>query len=169
MSNVAVEKVGNTEQKTLPIFEEIRKRFDDVRQRALDLFEKRGRQIGHELDDWLKAEREILGGWPAAELKEKDGKYEFEMTLPGFEPKEVTITATPNEIIVHAETKHEKKTTEGTVLWTEFGSNNVYRRVELPEPIDVDKTDATLEKGLLRIGAAKAPAAKKTKTISIAA
>jgi len=168
MSNVAIQKVENAAQKTLPIFEEISKRFNEIRQRALDLFEKRGRQIGHELDDWLKAEREILGRWPAAELKEKDGAYEFEMTLPGYHPKEVSITATPNEIIVHAETKHEKKTSEGTVLWTEFGSNNVYRHVELPEPIDVDKTSATLENGLLRIAAAKAPAAKQ-KAIEIAA
>lgn len=168
MSNVVIQKVENAGQKTLPIFEEIAKRFHDVRQRALDLFEKRGRQFGHELDDWLKAEHEILGRWSAAELKDNKDKYELEMTLPGYEPKEITVTATPNEIIVHAETKHEKKTTEGKVLWTEFGSNNVYRRVELPEPIDVEKIDATLEKGLLRIGARKAPAANP-KAINVAA
>lgn len=30
-----------------------------VRQRAYELFEARGRQVGHELDDWLLAEREV--------------------------------------------------------------------------------------------------------------
>ena len=168
MSNVAIQKVENTAHKALPIFEEITKRFNDVRQRALDLFENRGRQFGHELDDWLTAEREVLGKWSAAELKETNGKYELEMTLPGYEPKEITVTATPSEIIVNAESKHEKKSSEGKVLWTEFGSNKVFRRVELPEPIDVDKTSATLEKGLLKIGAAKAPTAKP-KAINVAA
>ena len=30
-----------------------------IRKRAYQLFEMRGRQPGHELDDWLRAEREI--------------------------------------------------------------------------------------------------------------
>jgi len=30
-----------------------------VRKRAYELFEKRGRQPDHELDDWLQAEEEI--------------------------------------------------------------------------------------------------------------
>ena len=30
-----------------------------IRQRAYELFEARGRQHGHELDDWLQAEREV--------------------------------------------------------------------------------------------------------------
>jgi hypothetical protein len=32
---------------------------DDVAQRAYELYETRGREPGHELDDWLKAEREL--------------------------------------------------------------------------------------------------------------
>jgi hypothetical protein len=31
---------------------------DLIRKRAYQLFEARGRQPGHELDDWLQAERE---------------------------------------------------------------------------------------------------------------
>ena len=30
-----------------------------IRKRAYQLFEMRGRQPGHELDDWLRADREI--------------------------------------------------------------------------------------------------------------
>jgi hypothetical protein len=30
-----------------------------IRERAYQLFEARGRQSGHELDDWLRAEREV--------------------------------------------------------------------------------------------------------------
>jgi HSP20 family molecular chaperone IbpA len=161
MSNVAVQKVGDGAPKTLPIFEEIGKRLEEVRRRAAELFEQRGRAVGHALDDWLKAEREVFGGWPAAELKEKNEKYELEMTLPGYDAKEVEVTVTPQEILVHAESRHEKKGEEGKVVWSEFGSNSVYRRFELPGRIDVDKTHATLDKGLLRITAAKAASAKK--------
>jgi HSP20 family protein len=167
MANVAIQKVENMGGKPLPIFEAIEKRLDDVRQRAFGLFEQRGYELGHQLDDWLKAEHEVFG-WPAAELTEKDGKYEAEITLPGFDPKEVQVTATPSEIIVHAETKHEKKIEKPNVLWTEFGSNDVYRRFELPARIDVDKTSATLDNGLLHITAAKAPVAQ-TKPVELRA
>ncbi len=32
---------------------------EDVRRRAYELFEARGRGDGHDLDDWLRAEQEI--------------------------------------------------------------------------------------------------------------
>ena len=32
-----------------------------IQQRAYELYEQRGRTDGHELDDWLQAEREIKG------------------------------------------------------------------------------------------------------------
>lgn len=168
MSNIAIQRVDDTTKRVLPIFEEFGKRFEEIRQRALELFEKRGREIGHALDDWLRAERDVLGGWPAAELREKDGTYELRVTLPGYEAGEVQVTAAPGEILIHAETKQEKKAAEGKVIWTEFGSNNVYRRFDLPQPIDVSKATATLERGLLRVSAAKAEV-PKPKPIEIAA
>lgn len=34
---------------------------DRIRQRAYELYEARGREDGHDRDDWLQAEAEILG------------------------------------------------------------------------------------------------------------
>ena len=34
---------------------------EEIRQRAYELFEARGGQQGHELEDWLRAEQEIKG------------------------------------------------------------------------------------------------------------
>ena len=159
MANVAVQKVKTTSGKPLPLFEEIEKGLEEVRCRAFESFEMRGRQLGHALEDWLKAEHEILG-WPAAELAEKESNYELQMTLPGYDPKEVEVTATPSEIIVHANVKPEAESQEGKRLWSEFGPNNVYRHFDLPAPIDVEKTSATLDKGILHITAAKMPVAQ---------
>ena len=160
MSQIAITKANDAEKQTLPVFEEIAKRVAAIQRRAFDLFEKRGRELGHDLEDWLKAEHELLG-WPAAELTEKNGAYQMEITLPGFAAKDVQITATPDEVIVHAATKEEKKTEKEDVLWTEFGSNNVYRRFGVPKPINVEKVVANLEDGLLRITAPKAQEPKQ--------
>ena len=35
---------------------------EEIRQRAYELFEARGGEEGHELEDWLRAEEEIKGG-----------------------------------------------------------------------------------------------------------
>ena len=159
MPNVAVQKINGSE-KSLPIFAEIAKRFDEIQHRAFELFESRGCQIGRGLDDWLKAEREILGS-PVAELAEKDGSYELQLALPGFDGKDVHVTVTPAEIIVHASSNQETKSEKDNVLWTEFASNDVYRRVQTPNRIDADKAAATLDKGLLRVTAPKAIAPEK--------
>jgi len=138
-------------KKMLPVFADLEKRFEAIERRAFDLFEKRGGEFGHELEDWLNAEHQL--GCPAAELSEKDGAYTLEIALPGFQAKEVEVTATASEIVVHAALKEEKKGEKDNVLWTEFGSSDVYRRFELPNPIQCDKVTANLENGLLRVSA----------------
>ncbi len=35
---------------------------DQIRQRAYELYETRGREDGHDLEDWIRAESEIAGG-----------------------------------------------------------------------------------------------------------
>jgi len=35
-------------------------RHDQVRYRAYEIYEQRGREDGHEIDDWLQAESEIV-------------------------------------------------------------------------------------------------------------
>jgi HSP20 family protein len=167
VQNVPVQKVNGPAKERLPIFEELGKRFEEVRRRAFELFEKRGKEIGREFEDWLTAEREVLGA-TNAELAEKDKSYELRITLPGFQAKNVNVTVTPAEIVVHAEIKEEKKSEEGKVLWTEFGSKEVYRRFELPNPVDPETAAAKLEAGVLTVEAAKMPAAKEKK-ITVAA
>lgn len=156
MANIVIQRIKDATDQPIPLFQEIEKRFEDVRQRAFDFFDKRGRELGHELTDWIQAEREVLG-WPAAELAEKNGEYKLEVTLAGFGANQVEVTATPTEIAVHAAIKTETKAAEDHVLWTEFGPNDVYRRFRLPQPIDVDKTSAALDNGLLKIIATKVP------------
>jgi hypothetical protein len=34
---------------------------EQIRQRAYEMYEQRGREDGHDLDDWLQAESEVTG------------------------------------------------------------------------------------------------------------
>jgi len=164
MAQVAITKVKDAEKKALPVFDEIAKRLEAVQRRAFELFEQRGREDGHELEDWLQAEHELFG-WPAAELAEKNGAYEIGVTLPGFEAKDVEVTATPAEVVIHAATQKEKKSEKDNVLWTEFGSDDVYRRFQVPNAINVDQVTAKLDNGLLRVIAPKIANAKEPQMV----
>ena len=167
MPNVAIQTVNDSQRERLPFFQEFEKRFNEIQHRAFDLFESGGRRFGRDLENWLTAEREIFGS-PAAELADKGDSYELQMALPGFEPKEVEVTATPGELIVHAASSQEKKSEKKNVLWSEFTSSDVYRRIPAPTPLNTEGATATLEKGVLRITAPKAPETKP-RTVSIQA
>lgn len=101
-------------------------------------------------------------------MLEKDGAYDVQIVLPGFDAKQVEVTATPSEIIVHAAAREKKKSNEENVIWTEFGSNNLYRYIELPKAIDVMKTTAFLDKGLLNIHAPQVGAQQQQTTVKAA-
>jgi DUF2934 family protein len=34
---------------------------EEIRRRAYEIYEERGREDGHDLDDWLRAEAEVIG------------------------------------------------------------------------------------------------------------
>lgn len=166
MSQVAIRKIHNGDNKSaFPIFSEIARRFEAVKQRAFSLFESRGRKIGHDLEDWLQAEREQLGALDA-ELMEQDGAYDLQMPLPGFTAKNVEVTATPEELIIHASAEDKKEIKKGDALWTEFGASDIFRRFQVAKPIDVSEVKATYEKGVLHV---KAPQASQEKTVAATA
>ena len=109
MPNLDIQKVSEPQDRALPIFAEFDQLVDRIRERAFSLFDGRGRGPGNDMDDWLTAEREIC--WPAGELSESDDAYELDVALAGFEPGDLSITATPSELIVKAshESKSKKK------------------------------------------------------------
>lgn len=169
MTDINVARVAE-EGRTLPVFKEMESLLDRIRARAFEMFSVRGSGDGHALDDWLAAEREIC--WPAGELVEQDKDFVLSLALSGFAPADVSVTATPREIIVHAKTKVERKGEETAtkVCWSEFRSNDVYRRVEFAKDIDVQSVSASLENGMLKVVAPKAQtkAQKPARVVPIA-
>lgn len=161
MSKIDVRTVKSEEDRSLPIFEEVEKVADQIRVRAYNLFRNRGFSEGRELDDWLTAEREIC--WPAAELVDEDDEFEIKIALAGFEPKDIEVTATPRELIVKASKRGKREKRDDNVRWSEFRSNEVFRRIALPADINVAKVEAEFEHGMLEIEAPKAAQSKRAK------
>ncbi len=167
MSQVAIEKVDDSGTLSSSVMTDVKNLFDRVRQRAFQFFENREGRPGSEVDDWLKAEEDLIWA-PESDLVEKDGKFELQMALPGFDAEDVHVAATPETLIVCAETTHKHEESEGDVQFCEFGEKQLFRQLNFPVPVDLDKMTANLDKGILRISATKA-AAKPSKVIAAAA
>ena len=154
MSQVVVKKLPPSAAEPRSLFDEVKDLAERVRQRAYDLFRQRGSRDGFDLDDWLKAERDYIIN-PETDLVEKEGKFQVQAAIPGFDPQDVEVTATPEALIIRAASRHKHDEEKGDVHFCEFGERQLFRRIELPASVDVDKVTARLEKGLLHITAPK--------------
>lgn len=155
MASITIRK--HRESGTVPetLLQEMTAITDEIRDRAFSLFERRGRTMGWDLDDWVQAEREVVWS-PASELIENKEDFRARLALPGFDAKDLEVTATPNALVVRAESTHTHEGKEGDVRFCEFSGKRMFRRLEMPSDIDVDKVTASLDKGMLEVTAPKA-------------
>jgi HSP20 family protein len=147
---IKIRKVGS-------IFDEIQKIHTQVAQRAYEMFEKSGMSLGREVDDWLDAESELT--WkPPIELSERDGCFLVKAAIPGFDPKDIDVRVTPDDLLIKAGRRHEHGANSGVHI-CEFSSGALFRAVRFPKRVNPDETQAELKNGILRLTAKIAEAA----------
>src|SRR5262245_1461298 len=96
-----------------------------IMRRAYEIFEDQGGIEGFDLDHWLAAERELI--WkPPIELSEKNNELLLTVALPGLEPGDIQIEATPEDLVVRAETRHEHRR-DGEIYSCEFQRGSIFR------------------------------------------
>jgi HSP20 family molecular chaperone IbpA len=161
MSKVRVHKwEDQSSTSSEPALRRIEEISDAIRRRAFELFEERGSAPGGELDDWLRAEEDVLYV-PHAEVNEAEAAYHITICAPGFEAEDIDVIALPHELLV--EGKIECRI-EPTCRNTEAGGlecRTLLRRFDLVAPIDVDAVTARIDEGTLTIEAPKAALSMK--------
>jgi HSP20 family protein len=158
-------KVAIKESRLEDIFKEMSEWSDRIAKRAFDLFAASGFTNGHDLEDWFKAEKELLK--PLA-LDVKDLASEFVVTaeVPGFEANELNIHVTGQHLIIEGKREFSDEKKEKGVTGTESKSEEIYRAVELPAPVLAEEATSELKNGILKL---KLPKAAKPRQIKIAA
>lgn len=142
-------------RKTDTIFDEIDRLQQQISARAYDFFCSREGLWGDALNDWLRAEGELVFT-PPVELRQKDGQFEIVAALPGVDAKDVDVRVTPDDVLIRTDVNHEHKSQDGTVHVCELESRKAFRSIHLPEKIDPDSVKADYRNGLLRLTAAVA-------------
>src|SRR5689334_19816126 len=91
-------------RQTSPMLDRMQQTYDSIARRAFELFENNGRWFGHEVDDWLRAESELLHPMHL-EIKESDDEIMIRAEVPGFSTKELEINVDANKLTIFG--KHE--------------------------------------------------------------
>jgi HSP20 family protein len=126
------------------ILDEIARIGERIRQRAYDLFQSRGGNHGSDVDDWLSAEKELLC-CPESQLTENENSYEIRVSLPGFQPDDIQVTALDDELIVKAEAQLQHQEDREGIQMAEFGQRTFLRRFNFSQAIDIDGITAQLK------------------------
>ncbi len=142
-----------------PIFVETEKFLEQMKdfsqtiaRRAYEFFEARGREWGHELEDWFRAESELMRRIPV-EIKETEKQLTVKAEVPGFKAEEIKISVEPTWLVISgkSEVKTEEKKEGEEKVYTEIRSNQFCRELMLPATVDPAKVTAALKNGVLEL------------------
>ena len=155
MSQVAINRCKSPETTPQTFLEQMKAITDSVRNQAFTIFQNRNGGNGSDVDDWLQAERDVVWS-PASELVDDKKEFRARIALPGFDAKDIQVSAMPDALLIRADSTHTHEGESGNVCFCEFSEKNIFRRLPLPASIDVDKVTASVDKGILEVTAPKA-------------
>ncbi len=149
---------------TMNFVNELEALSNETARRAFSFFQQRGRGHGWDLDDWLRAEAEILRPVPI-EMSESDESYTIRAEVPGFDAKNLSVQADSNAVYIRGRNEQKKEEKQsGEVKYSELSATELYRRIALPSSINPEKIMARLASGVLEI---TVPKAAPPKTIEV--
>ena len=133
--------------------------YELIARRAFDIFESRSRSPGHELEDWFRAESELLHPVPL-NLTESNGEYVVRAEVPGFDPKDIEVIVEPLCLAISGRERKED-TDNGKMIRSESRAGRIFRILDLPSVVDTSKVSTTLKDGVLIVDLPKAQNAER--------
>jgi HSP20 family protein len=134
--------------------------FDTLNRRAYELFEGRGRQHGHDLEDWFHAETELLGPMPL-EISATDDELIVRADLPGFREKDIEVRVEPHRLVISGKREQVHEQQKRKTIYSDRKSDEVFRVVGLSAEIDPNKVKASLQDGTLEVELPKVHPSRK--------
>ena len=157
---------ANKALETEDVFEQFDRIYDKIARRAFEIFDKSGHLFGNDLNDWFKAESELLHP-VKLNISETNEAVNVEAEVPGFSEKDLEVRLEPRRLTISGkrETNGERK--KGKAVWQEHRSNEILRVVDLPAEVETDKVTATLKNGMLELAIPKTAKAQKEKATRV--
>jgi HSP20 family protein len=107
------------------------------------------------------------GRLPATDIKEDAGHYVILMNMPGVAKDHVSITSDDNGLTIRT-TEDEKNSDESLkTVYRERMGGTYERQFHFEEPVDLEKTTARMENGVLELTVPKKVQDSEAKTIHV--
>ena len=143
-----------------PILQRMGEIYDTLAHRAYELFEGRGRQHGNDLEDWFRAESELLNPM-LVEISEADDQLIVRADVPGFREKDIAVRVEPHRLIISGKREQIRDQRKQKTLYSERRTDEVCRVLDLSEEVDSDKVRVAIHDGMLEVVLPKAGPSKK--------
>jgi len=114
---------------------EVQNVYEKIAAKAYEYFVEGGCINGHDVDDWVRAERELLLK-PTVRLYRENADFVIDVDLPDAEPADLQIRVTPQRMLL---------------ISVPFEPKQIFRIVRFPEPIDCTGVHAEFYDGNLRV------------------
>ena len=134
--------------RTENLFERADTMFNAIAKRAYEIFDGNGHRFGHDVENWLQAEKELLHPVPL-NVAETGEAFEVKAEVPGFTEKDLHINVEPRRLAISGKRETKKEEKKGKTICSETCSDEILRTVELPADVDTEKATATLKNGVL--------------------
>lgn len=130
----------------------MREQVDNIARRAFEIFESNGRRLGQDLDDWLRAETELLHPLHL-EVSETDDALTVEAEVPGFGEKDIKVSIEPRRLTISGKRETTEERKKGKTIYSERCSNEIFRAMDLPVEVDAASSalKAQYDRGVLTI------------------
>lgn len=119
-----------------------------IARRAFELFDSRNRETGHEVEDWLSAESELLHPVPV-NITKSDNQLVVRAEVPGYAPAAIQVGVEARRLFISSRSELTAEPEQGETIYTERRANQIIRMLELPATVDPDKVTATCKDGIL--------------------
>ena len=139
-----------------------------IARRAFDIFESRGRSMGHDQEDWFRAESELLQRIPV-NVTESNGEYIVRCEAPGFDSQDLEVIVEPLRIAISGNREAKKDEKNGEMIRSESRAGRIFQVLDLASMVDPSKVSAALKDGVLIIDLSKAEKAEEVHLQPVAA
>jgi HSP20 family protein len=120
---------------------------DAIAHRAYELFEARGYQHGNDLEDWFRAESELLHP-SKVKIWETDREVVVTAEVPGFRPEEIKIGVEPQRIILSGNLSPRPPRAD---RYPSRAPIALYHALDLPAKVEPSRASATLVDSLCKL------------------
>lgn len=132
------------------LFAQMKEFTESIGKRAYEFFEARGREWGHDLEDWFQAESELIRHVPV-EIKDTEQNIIVRAEVPGFQANDIKISVDGRQLMMSGKVEATTEEKTAQAVYNERRSQQFCRALTLPTDVDATQATTSLQDGMLEL------------------